>query len=157
MHLPNHQWYIGYNRNRLRSPVKYWAPWMQTISPTLRPSSEPLHCTLHYDKNQTDEEYDELWNCVNQRQYMVRCNDIYIGAQGAALSAKSPPDVSPWFQVPNSVPHLTLAVADGRISDEMGPRINKPSHAKNGFPLLMHSYIDPRMYSLLESLQQQWT
>lgn len=48
-----------------------------------------------------------------------------MGPQGAAAAAKLTEEVKEWFQDPKSSPHVTLLVAAGHESHELGPMIKE--------------------------------
>lgn len=77
--------------------------------------SEPtlsLHCTLKFDETQSDTDYEECWNeQINSRHFHLITEDIYVGPQGAAAVVRLPDQLSQWFQVKNSVPHVTVMMA----------------------------------------------
>ncbi len=97
-----------------------WKNWKQWISVQIGQAAEPtlpLHCTLLYDEYQDRKDYDACWNeLINKKPYYITTQDIYIGPQGAAASVLLPQELQEWFQVQNSMPHVTLLIANGRVT-----------------------------------------
>lgn len=90
-----------------------------------------------YDRDQSQEDYDSCWDeLINQTTSTIQYNDYILGPQGAAAMVKLPEEMKPWFQVPNSSPHVTLLIAAGYESHNFGPIIKKRHRkSKNGLPL----------------------
>ncbi|XP_056879085.1 uncharacterized protein LOC130519563 [Takifugu flavidus] len=85
-----------------------------------------LHCTLLYDENHTQEEYEQGWDeNINNKITVLQYEDIVVGPQGAAAMVKLQNDVTNWFQISDSTPHVTLLIADGYESHDLGPMVKK--------------------------------
>ena len=57
-----------------------------------------------------------------------------MGPQGAAAAVKLTGDVQEWFQDSKSSPHVTLLVADGYQSHEIGPMVKEAQQVKEWIP-----------------------
>lgn len=104
---------------------------MQLCNPTI--SSLALHCTLKFDPNQSDTDYEECWDqLVNKKQLLITTEDIYIGPQGGAAAVTLPEHLAQWFQVQNSVPHVTLLIEQGYESHDLGPMVKTALQVSSG-------------------------
>ena len=91
----------------------------------------PLHCTLMFDQDQSHKDYETCWDeLINKKEYHALIKNIYIGPQGAAAAVFLQPDLQEWFQVKGSTPHVTLVVADGYESHDLGPMMKTALQAK---------------------------
>ena len=84
----------------------------------------PLHCTLLFDADHSLIDYARCWDeTIDRKPFLITSENIYLGPQGAATTIKLPDNIKDWFHVQHSVPHVTLLVADGHESHELGPMI----------------------------------
>ncbi len=99
---------------------------METLGAVTEPTLS-LHCTQKFDETQSDTDYEECWNDrINRKHFHLIAEDICVGPQGAAAAAFRLPDqLSQWFQVKDSVPHVTLMKTKGYESHELGPMIKQ--------------------------------
>ncbi|CAI5657156.1 unnamed protein product [Oreochromis niloticus] len=103
-----------------------WKIWVQTQMGEVEEVRLPLHCTLLFDGNHRFKDYEACWDeLLNKKPFLITSEDIYIGPQGAAAAVTLPDELKDWFQVQNSVPHITLLIAQGHESHELGPMIKQ--------------------------------
>ncbi len=57
---------------------------------------------------------------------------IVVGPEGAALQVDRERLIDEWFEVPNSVPHVTLYVSKNCASKDLGPRMQKAEKMQVG-------------------------
>lgn len=77
-----------------------------------------------YDETQQHTDYKECWTeLITGKILSVICQDLYVGPQGPAAAVTLPPELRPWFQVTSSVPHVTLLIANGHESRDLGPMV----------------------------------
>ncbi|XP_029902678.1 uncharacterized protein LOC115355895 [Myripristis murdjan] len=102
-----------------------WKQWENFIRSKTGAATEPrlpLHCTLMFDENQSQIDYRACWEeMINRMQYFIISTTIYVGPQGAAAAVKLPSPLQDWFQVSDSVPHVTLLIKAHHESHELGP------------------------------------
>lgn len=111
-------------KSRLLQEWNTWKPWVQTQLEHAAEPQLPLHCTLLYDEQQKHKDYEECWEeLINRKPCYMVSQDVYIGPQGAAAAVTLPTDLKDWFQVENSTPHVTLLVAKGHESHDLGPMV----------------------------------
>ncbi len=55
---------------------------------------------------------------------------IVVGPEGVALQVDREKFIDEWFEVPNSVPHVTLYVSKNCASKDLGPMMQKAEKCK---------------------------
>ena len=61
----------------------------------------------------------------------VWANAIYIEKEGVAAGAQLMPSVEKWFNMPLSVPHMSLALAAGHGAKVLGPMVKRCEQAQD--------------------------
>ncbi len=100
----------------------------QLCEPSL-PKTE-FHCTMKYDENK-DSELEKRWlRNTKGLKITMMSQYIVVGPEGAALQVDREKFIDEWFEVPNSVPHVTLYVSKNCISKDLGPMMQKAEKCK---------------------------
>ncbi|KAK3539816.1 hypothetical protein QTP70_013302 [Hemibagrus guttatus] len=95
-------------------------------------SREPWHCTMMYDEERQNEEYEAMWDeHVARTQYSLKTIDFIVGPQGAAAAVQLPKQLEQWYQIPDAVPHVSLLIGQGFDSKELGPMVKEASKVKH--------------------------
>ena len=101
-----------------------WEPWIRMKIGAAETPTLPLRCTMMFDADQSHVDYAHCWDeLINSKPFLLESEDIYLGPQGAAAAVKLPDDLRDWVQVSNSTPHVTLLIAQGHESHELGPMV----------------------------------
>ncbi|KAK0147534.1 Gag-Pol polyprotein [Merluccius polli] len=101
-----------------------WKPWIDAHGCFHSPP-DPPHTTLAVHR-QPDELYQDEWNQhMEETRIQIAHQDIYIGSEGIAALALLDEELEQWYDVPGSVPHLTLGVAPNRFASSLGPMIKE--------------------------------
>ncbi|XP_055368609.1 uncharacterized protein LOC129604800 [Betta splendens] len=127
---------------KLTSPDSHlkqeWEEWKLFVTNYYEKAQKPTlsrHCTMLYDNNQSQEEYGKCWDeLINNTTTAIQYDYIIIGPQGAAAIVKLPERLQGWFQVSGSAPHITLLIAEGHESHELGPMIREAQQVKQWIP-----------------------
>lgn len=112
-------YWLGALSQSLLQPAHVWAKF---IAANLPGSTDPVydpHCTLQYFKNGGTENIQH-WLSSQPKQVLLESTSIIIGPQGAAMSINDNDYLTQTFTVGDSVPHVTLRIADGHSQVEMG-------------------------------------
>uniref|UniRef100_A0A671WVG1 Gag-Pol polyprotein n=1 Tax=Sparus aurata TaxID=8175 RepID=A0A671WVG1_SPAAU len=128
-----------------------WETWKLFVAHYYEAAQEPtlpLHCTMMYDADGEQEDYDACWNeLINHTTAVIQYEDIIMGPQGTAAAVRLTEEVKEWFQDPKSSPHVTLLVAAGHESHELGPMIKEAQQIQEWIPTdsqYVHSSPDGR-------------
>ncbi|XP_058241270.1 uncharacterized protein LOC131349629 [Hemibagrus wyckioides] len=79
------------------------------MRPDYTEPKSPLHCTMCFDPDSTNEEYATLWSdMLEGKLFDVVTTDIFVGPQGLAAAVQLPNNLKSWYQITNSIPHITL-------------------------------------------------
>lgn len=97
-----------------------WKPWILSLHPYLRPP-DPIHCTLNYDRGGDLVYLEQFADDLAGKKGEVWANWIYVGKEGVAAKAALPPNIEKWFNMPLSVPHVSLALSASHTAKELGP------------------------------------
>ena len=62
---------------------------------------------------------------MEETRMQIAHQDIYIGPEGVATRAYLGEDLEQWFDVQDSVPHLTLAIAPNHFASSLGPMVKE--------------------------------
>uniref|UniRef100_A0A8B9JFM9 Reverse transcriptase domain-containing protein n=1 Tax=Astyanax mexicanus TaxID=7994 RepID=A0A8B9JFM9_ASTMX len=101
-----------------------WEPWIESRRPDMKHVSDELHCTLLYDHDNSQTEYDACWQqCLQGKSFTLRTGDMIIGPQGVAVEAILDDNLLQWYKVENSVPHVSLMVAKYNRPMDLGPMV----------------------------------
>ncbi|KAK3530927.1 hypothetical protein QTP70_006517 [Hemibagrus guttatus] len=102
------------------------------MRPECQESREPWHCTMMYDEEGQNEEYEAMWDeHVARTQYSLKTIDFIVGPQGAAAAAvQLPKQLEQWYQIPDAAPHVSLLIGQGFESKELGPMVKEASKVK---------------------------
>ncbi|KAL7374813.1 hypothetical protein ABVT39_007504 [Epinephelus coioides] len=112
-----------------------WEKWICMHYDTAHTPTLPLHCTLMYDKDQTHVDYQECWDAViNKKPCLITSEDLFLGPEGVAAAVRLPDELSGWFQVSNSTPHVTLLVAANYESHHLGPMVRRALQVQEWTP-----------------------
>ncbi|KAK3560307.1 hypothetical protein QTP86_006314 [Hemibagrus guttatus] len=97
------------------------------MRPECQESREPWHCTMMYDEEGQNEEYEAMWDeHVARTQYSLKTIDFIVGPQGAAAAAvQLPKQLEQWYQIPDAAPHVSLLIGQGFESKELGPMVKE--------------------------------
>uniref|UniRef100_A0A4W5Q3E0 ribonuclease H n=1 Tax=Hucho hucho TaxID=62062 RepID=A0A4W5Q3E0_9TELE len=125
--------------------VRRWGRFIQAQIPKAVRVKSEYHCTMQFDPNQ-DPVLDKLWAMeANGRKAPITSQIIIIGRQGAAMDVNDRDGsefVNKWFNVSDSVPHITLLVNEGFTSKDLGPmmrRARRKRWERTDNPLIFHS------------------
>ncbi len=85
---------------------------------------------MKYDENK-DSELEKRW-LENTKGLKITMMSQYIvvGPEGAALQVDREKFIDEWFEVPNSVPHVSLYVSKNCASKDLGPMMQKAEKCK---------------------------
>ncbi|KAK3522532.1 hypothetical protein QTP86_021140, partial [Hemibagrus guttatus] len=101
------------------------------MRPDCKESREPWHCTMMYDEEGQNVEYEALWDKhVARTQYSLKTIDFIVGPQGAAAAVQLPKQLEQWYQIPEAAPHVSLLIGQGFESKELGPMVKEASKVK---------------------------
>lgn len=118
----------------LRAEWTKWQLFIASYYEDARQPTLPLHCTLLYDAARSQKDYEECWDeLTNYTTSAVHYEDIIIGPEGTAVAVKLTEEQQAWFQVSNSVPHITLLVAKEYESHHQGPMVKRASQIKEWY------------------------
>ncbi|KAK3506562.1 hypothetical protein QTP70_009479 [Hemibagrus guttatus] len=96
------------------------------MRPDCKESREPWHCTMMYDEEAQNEEYEAMWDeHVARTQYSLKTIDLIVGPQGAAAVVQLPKQLEQWYQIPEAAPHVSLLIGQGFESKELGPMVKE--------------------------------
>ncbi|KAK3520994.1 hypothetical protein QTP86_016879, partial [Hemibagrus guttatus] len=108
-----------------------WKPWLIKMQPDCQESREPWHCTIMYDEEGQNEEYEAMWvEHVARTQYTLKTIDLIVGPQGAAATVQLPKQLEQWYQIPDAAPHVSLMIGQACESKELGPMVKEESQVK---------------------------
>ena len=88
-----------------------WEAWVKRQGAYYLPH-DPPHTTMAVLRHPDDVYVTEWMNHMEGTQVCLHHPDMYIDKEGVAAAALLPGAVEPYFIVPDSVPHLTLAIGD---------------------------------------------
>lgn len=67
---------------------------------------------MWFDPDNANEEYAHLWtDMLEGKVFDIITTEIYMEPQGVAELVQLPNNLTDWFQVANSTPHISLMVA----------------------------------------------
>ncbi len=123
-------YWLGELKEDVEKTISKWGRYIreQLCEPSL-PKTE-FHCTMKYDENK-DSELEKRWleNTKGQKIPMMS-QYIIVGPEGAALQVDRDKFIDEWFEVPNSVPHVSLYVSKNCASKDLGPMMQKAEKCK---------------------------
>ncbi len=123
-------YWLGELKEDVETTISKWGRYIreQLCEPSL-PKTE-FHCTMKYDENK-DSELEKRWleNTKGQKITMMS-QYILVGPEGAALQVDREKFIDEGFEVPNSVPHVTLCVSKNCVSKDLGPMMQKAEKCK---------------------------
>ncbi len=123
-------YWLGELKEDVEKTISKWGRYIreQLCEPSL-PKTE-FHCTMKYDENK-DPELENRWleNTKGLKIPMIS-QYIVVGLEGAALQVDREKFIDEWFEVPNSVPHITLYVSKNCASKDLGPMMQKAEKCK---------------------------
>ncbi|KAL7398715.1 hypothetical protein ABVT39_014011 [Epinephelus coioides] len=121
--------------SHLKQAWTKWEVWIRLHYDTAHTPTLPLHCMLMYDKDLTHVDYQECWDVViNKKPCLITSEDMFLGPEGVAAAVRLSEELSGWFQVPNSTPHVTLLVAEGYESHLLGPMVKHALQVQEWVP-----------------------
>ncbi len=126
----------------MRQTIHKWGKFIEAQIPEAQLSNSEFHCTMIYDPER-DEKIEKKWQeeTVEQKIEIIS-QHIIIGKQGAALSIPECEFVKKWFNVTDSVPHVSLYVGKNWEAKDLGPMMKKATQSKwepTEHPLIFHS------------------
>ncbi|XP_041833465.1 uncharacterized protein LOC121634675 isoform X2 [Melanotaenia boesemani] len=116
-------YWLGDISDELLRPIEMWKQYMMKIIPKARPPTCPTHCTLKYF--QQDPPTADDWIKEQPDRVNLTSTAIIIGPQGAAMSIEPNAYLTKEFEVPNSVPHITILINEGYTSKKLGPMMKE--------------------------------
>ncbi len=123
-------YWLGELKEDVEKTISKWGRYMreQLCEPSL-PKTE-FHCTMKYDENK-DSELEKRW-LENTKGLKITMMSQYIVVrpEGAALQVDREKFIDEWFEVPNSVPHVTLCESKNCVSKDLGPMMQKAEKCK---------------------------
>ncbi|KAK3518749.1 hypothetical protein QTP70_010881 [Hemibagrus guttatus] len=120
-------------KSGIRDLYAKWKPWLTKMRPECQESRESWHCTMMYDEEGQNEEYEAMWDeHVTRTQYSLKTIDFIVGPQGAAAAkaVQLPKQLEQWYQIPEAAPHVSLLIGQGFESKELGPMVKEASKVK---------------------------
>ncbi|XP_034146322.1 uncharacterized protein LOC117593883 [Esox lucius] len=142
--LANVYW-IGNIESAVREVTVKWGSYIEAQLPRARLPTLAYHCTLKYDPYQ-ERIFEQLWlDTVNGKPAHTKSQYFVIGRQGAAMEvsdAEGSTLITDWFDVPGSVPHVTLLINDGFKAKDLGPMMKRATQVawvKTDNPLIFRS------------------
>ncbi|KAL7405155.1 hypothetical protein ABVT39_024601, partial [Epinephelus coioides] len=121
--------------SHLKQKLTEWERWIRMHYDNANTPTLPLHCTLMYDRDQTHVVYQECWDAgINKKPYLITSEDIFLGPEGVAAAVRLPEELSGWFRVPKSMPHITLLVAKDYESHHLGPMVRRALQVQEWVP-----------------------
>ncbi|KAK3509180.1 hypothetical protein QTP70_021929, partial [Hemibagrus guttatus] len=127
-------------KSGIRDLYAKWKPWLTKMRPECQESRESWHCTMMYDEEGQNEEYEAMWDeHVTRTQYSLKTIDFIVGPQGAAAAkaVQLPKQLEQWYQIPEAAPHVSLLIGQGFESKELGPMVKEASKVKQWTQLNM--------------------
>ncbi|KAK3527119.1 hypothetical protein QTP86_011340 [Hemibagrus guttatus] len=113
-------------KSGIRDLYAKWKPWLIKMRPECKESREPWHCTMMYDEEGQNEEYEAMWDeHVARTQYSLKTIDFIVGPQGAAAAVQLPKQLEQWYQIPDAALHVSLLIGQGFESKELGPMVKE--------------------------------
>ncbi len=118
-------YWLGELKEEVERTISKWGRYIreQLCEPSL-PKTD-FNCTMKYDENK-DPELEKRWLANTKGLKMSMMSQyIVVGPEGAALQVDREKFIDEWFEVPNSVPHVTLYVNKNCASKDLGPMMQK--------------------------------
>ncbi|TNN36913.1 hypothetical protein EYF80_052926 [Liparis tanakae] len=111
-----------------------WLPYIRALNPEYAVVQDPLHCTLHYDPQGVDEEYNTLWSSsMLHTEHGLKLTEIYCGPEGVASEAHLNPQVAAWYhhreELHETAPHVSLMVSPEHLPKDLGPMVKRGAEA----------------------------
>ncbi len=123
-------YWLGELKEDVEKTISKWGRYIreQLCEPSL-PKTE-FHCTMKYDENK-DSELEKRW-LENTKGLKIPMMSQYIivGPEGAALQVDRERFIDEWFEIPNSVPHISLYISKNCVSKDLGPMMRKAEKCK---------------------------
>lgn len=114
-------YWLGDINEPVTQSLKRWEKFIQVQIPKAKKPQSDYHCTMYYDSS-CSEAFEERWDESTKDQSIELITQyIIVGKQGAALNFDPNPFISGWYNVPESVPHITLLVNENFESKDLGP------------------------------------
>ncbi|KAK3545974.1 hypothetical protein QTP70_017697, partial [Hemibagrus guttatus] len=145
-------------KSGIRNLYAKWKPWLIKMRPDCKESREPWHCTIMYDEEGQNEEYEAMWDeHVARTQYSLKTINLIVGPQGAAAAVQLPKQLEQWYQIPEAAPHVSLLIGKGFFeSKELGPMVKEASKVNQWTQsyrakLTRRRHTGPRLVQLAQS------
>ncbi len=84
---------------------------------------------MKYDENK-DSEHEKRWLENTKGQKITMSQYIVVGPEGAALQVDREKFIDEWFEVPNSIPHVSLYVSKNCVPKDLGPMMQNAEKCK---------------------------
>jgi hypothetical protein len=123
-------YWLGDLKEDVGKTLSKWGRYIreQLCEPSL-PKTE-FHCTMKYDESK-DPDFEKRWlKDTKGLKIPMMSQYIVIGPKGAALQIDREKFIDEWFEVPNSVPHVTLYVNKDCVSRDLGPMMQEAEKSK---------------------------
>ncbi len=123
-------YWLGELKEDVEKTISKWGRYIrEQLCESSLPKTE-FHCTMKYDENK-DSELEKRWleNTKGQKITMMS-QYIVVRPEGAALQVDREKIIDEGFEVPNSVPHVTLCVSKNCVSKDLGPMMQKAEKCK---------------------------
>ncbi len=133
---------IGQIEEDVRQIVDEWGKFIEAQIHEARLPKTEFHCTMIYDPEK-DTEKEKNWQEKTKGQKIEITSDyIIVGKQGAAMNITENYFIKNWFNVPNSVPHVSLYIGKYWETKDLGTMMKKAKQFQweaTMNPLIFHS------------------
>ena len=98
-----------------------WQPYIDQLG-AFEPPSDPPHCTYNFLR-EPDDSYEQAWLAKKENDTEhLKITDV--GPAGVAAHVELSPSQMSWYALhPDAEPHITLAVAQGKLPKGLGPMV----------------------------------
>ena len=110
-------------------PALQWEEYIKVNLSGARAPTHPFHCTMQYSKEATMAQADE-WLSRQPSQVRLSSSCIIVGPQGAAMKIDNQAYINDTFSVTDSIPHVTLFIADDSRQKHLGPMMAQADSAE---------------------------
>ncbi|KAL6456704.1 hypothetical protein MHYP_G00352480 [Metynnis hypsauchen] len=102
-----------------------WSPWIRAMAPYVSPG-DPFHVTLFYDVGGDVTYYDTFQSELQNTQWDVQTNGIYVGPEGVAAPVTLTPEQYSWYRmIDTAAPHMSLALHPKHEAKQLGPMVRR--------------------------------